>query len=88
MAATCTVHNEPLLREPVSIRYGLFGFSPEFLKAQPILFPNARSFVLGGCRVSPDNPRQKLVTFCPKCRDAEKRWNELHVEREVDSSTF
>jgi hypothetical protein len=79
MAAKCSVHNEPLLREQVPIRYGLLRLSPEFRKAQSGIFPNSRSFVLGGCRVSPDNPKQQDVEFCPKCREAEQRWNELHA---------
>jgi hypothetical protein len=77
MAPKCSVHNEPLLREQVAIRYGLVRLSPEFRKAQSAIFPNSRSFVLGGCRVSPNNPKQKDVTFCPKCREAEQRWNLL-----------
>jgi hypothetical protein len=34
---------------------------------------------LGGCRVSPNNPKHKEVKFCPKCREAEQRWNDLHA---------
>ena len=79
MAPKCNVHNEPLLREQVPIQYGLVRLSPEFRKAQSVIFPNSRSFVLGGCRVSPNNPKQKDVEFCPKCREAEQRWNELHA---------
>jgi hypothetical protein len=75
LAAKCGVHNEPLLRESVSIQYGLVRLSPEFRKSQSTLFPNARSFVLGGCRVSPNNPKQKDVKFCPKCREAEQGWD-------------
>jgi hypothetical protein len=83
-AAKCSIHNEPLLRGLVSIRYGLFRFSPEFREAQSTLFPNARSFVLGGCRVSPNNPKQRDVKFCPKCREAEQSWKALHYDSQPD----
>lgn len=75
---SCVIHKESLQLEQVRIKYGLIRFSREFLDAQPKLFPNARSFLLGGCLVGPNQPKTGEVRFCPKCRDAEQLWARDH----------
>lgn len=75
---TCRVHQVALLEEQVPVRYGLFRFPADYLRAQEEQFPNAYSFVLGGCRVSPANPTTRKVSYCPECRAAEKAWHEAH----------
>ncbi|MBX9653489.1 hypothetical protein K2Y11_07690 [bacterium] len=56
------------------MHYGLYRFRKEYLQAEPLQFPHARKFVLGGCLVGP--PRRQEVTYCPECRKAESRWHE------------
>lgn len=75
---TCNVHKVSLLKEKVPIRYGLIRFSAGYGIAKKQLFPNSCSFVLGGCLVSPRNPMTRKVNYCPKCREAEKGWQESH----------
>lgn len=70
----CAIHDETLLRDVVPLRYGLIRFTPEYLEARPRLFPNARSFMLGGCMLTPDRPTRTEVYFCPKCREAQSAW--------------
>jgi hypothetical protein len=77
-SAVCDVHQETLQNEAVPIRYGLIRFSKEFLEAQQRLFPNSRSFVLGGCRVGPGQPKTKELRYCPQCRLAEHAWAQDH----------
>jgi hypothetical protein len=78
---TCSVHKVSLLQEEVPVRYGLIRFSADFIQAKRAHFPNAYSFVLGGCLVSLTNPKTRKVGYCPRCREAEKEWHEAHPKR-------
>jgi hypothetical protein len=78
---SCRIHKVKLLADEVPIRYGLIRFSADYISAQRKLFPNANSFVLGGCRVSPTNPKTRKVNYCPQCRSAESAWYESHSKR-------
>ena len=40
-----------------AVPYGLIRFPVEYLAAKKEKFPNANSFVLGGCMVSPASPK-------------------------------
>jgi hypothetical protein len=42
--------------------------------ARRALFPNANSFVRGGCVVEPFSPKEARGTFCMRCREAENEW--------------
>jgi hypothetical protein len=74
----CSVHKVRLLEAEVKVRYGLIRFPEDYLGAKKHFFPNAHSFVLGGCRVSPTNPKVRKVRYCPRCREGEKAWHEAH----------
>jgi hypothetical protein len=77
---SCSIHLESLVEGDAPIRYGLIRFSPAYRKAQKAAFPNAKLFVLGGCLVSPKNPKSRKVRYCPKCRDAEIAWREANPD--------
>ena len=78
---TCSVHKTKLLQEEVPVRYGLIRFSSDYLHAKNKSFPNAYSFVLGGCLIYPTNPKTRMVSYCPKCRQAERAWQESHPKK-------
>ena len=69
----CKVHDVELLKGTAPIRYGLPPAPPVgYLEAQDKLFPNAVSFVLGGCIL--DDANEQTVSYCPLCREAERAW--------------
>jgi hypothetical protein len=78
---SCSVHHVSLLHEEVPVRYGLIRFPPDYLQAKKTHFPNAYSFVLGGCLVSPTNPMARKMSYCPKCREAENAWHEARAKK-------
>ncbi len=78
---TCSVHKVKLQEEEVPVRYGLIRFSADYIAAKNELFPNAKSFVLGGCIVSPTNAKTRNVKYCPQCRAAESAWREAHPRK-------
>ena len=77
---TCSVHRVALVEGEAPIAYGLIRFDRAYLKARKRLFPNSRSFVLGGCVVSLED-RKAAVRYCPRCREAERAWNEASPGR-------
>ena len=78
----CGLHNVGLKLGTREIRRGLPPAPPEgFFEAEETLFPNAKSFEIGGCLVSPDDVNEKRVYFCPECRKAELDW---HAGRDVE----
>ena len=78
---TCSVRKIRLLHEEVPVRYGLIRFPADYLNAKKQQFPNAYSFVPGGCLVGSTNPKIRMVSYCPQCRDAEKAWQERHPKK-------
>lgn len=78
MTYKCKIHGEPLITGTVQIQYGLVRLSPEFCEAQKTLFPNARSFILGGCVLREQKTRP--VSYCQKCREAEATWLKRHEQ--------
>lgn len=72
----CHVHGCPLQRGAAQVVYGLVFPDPEERPARRRLFPNARTVVLGGCRVGPETTWE--VRFCPDCRAAEESWLREH----------
>lgn len=56
------------------VRYGLIRFRPEYLEAQRMSFPHAKTFVLGGCLIG--SKKTAEVRYCRDCREAEQRWHE------------
>ncbi len=71
----CEVHNSELEDGKANIRYGLIVLPDEYRKAREKLFPNANSFVLGGCIIGGVSETQ--VKFCRLCREAERKHSKL-----------
>lgn len=87
----CEVHGVLLRRDKVDIVYGLLRYKPGYWRAQQRHFPNANSWVGGGCGiVEIVNPctgetfhtKYAEVLYCPRCRRAETRWRDSpHIAR-------
>ena len=70
---TCEVHGTVLHLRSVPVTYGRPVPDPELWEARKKLFPNAKSFVLGGCCVgSMGDEYEDWV--CSECRKAEAKW--------------
>jgi len=70
---TCELHGTILRRQMVPVSYGLPVRDPDLWEARAKLFPNAKSFVLGGCCVgSMGYDYEDWV--CSECRKAEAKW--------------
>ena len=55
--------------------YDMFEGRLECFRDYRGLFPHAQSFKLYGYGFIPVDPMEKIeVYYCPKCREAEKRW--------------
>jgi hypothetical protein len=72
-SGSCELHGVAKIQDTVSILYGQM-----FIDRATTNFPNAWSFVGGGCRVTSDSPTQALIYFCPICRGAESKWKGQH----------
>lgn len=70
----CKVHGTALKNGTVPIRYGFPAGPPVgYFEAERSLFPNAKSFMIGGCLVG-NNKSSQRVRYCPECREAESAW--------------
>lgn len=72
----CSVHHLPLKKDQVKIRYGLLYIPAGRYEAREKSFPNANSYVSGGCIVQEEKSEE--VVYCDKCREAERIWDEAH----------
>ena len=72
----CEIHNCPLIQTKVPIHYGLPVLDEELIEARRKLFPNSKSYVLGGCTFLDESGSEELV--CPECREAEAEWRSAH----------
>ena len=79
----CSLHGFELRLAVAPIRYGLIRLRPTYRDAKRATFPNARSYVLGGCRVGKQKTRE--VAYCPKCREVEAEW--LLVKPDFDTAS-
>ncbi len=73
-AKKCEIHDDILKPADVPIHYGLLSIDDKFVEARERLFPNANSFVMGGCVFQDENEMELLI--CEKCREAENDWQE------------
>lgn len=71
----CEVHKTVRKPMKIPIRYGLFDTDAELEKARKILFPNAYSFVSGGCEIQNEDEPTEFV--CEECRKEEAEWRTL-----------
>jgi hypothetical protein len=75
MVRKCRVHGTELKSGKQDVRRGEPPAPPEgYFAAIRELFPNAKSFEMGGCLVGVELKDEKKVRFCPACREAEKDW--------------
>jgi hypothetical protein len=72
----CPVHGEKLKLDTVPILYGILMIDEDYLEAEKTLFPNANTRVFGGDLVQEETKAE--VLYCPKCREAEAKWNKEH----------
>ena len=69
----CEVHYTILRRQMVPLRYGLQALDPDLCEARAKLFPNAKTFLLGGCWAGSMGYEYE-DWVCAECRKAEARW--------------
>lgn len=70
---TCDVHGALMKPQTVPLIYGLPVRDEELIEARSKLFPNARSYFIGGCVVGSGG--YETETFvCEQCRTAERAW--------------
>ena len=72
----CPVHGEKLKLDIVPIIYGKLLVDEDYLDAEKTQFPNANTRFLGGSVVKEETKAE--VLYCPKCREAEAKWNKEH----------
>ena len=85
LTSLCKVHGWQFESTKVWVLYGLRLLSnepfPGFIKAKKASFPNAGTFVLGGCLVSGNDPLLRAVSVCPECQVREADWRAEAEER-------
>ena len=80
----CKFHGTKLKRKKVPIRYGLPPYD-EALAVKEQLFPNAKSYFLGGCVIDFDSPSHQNAMVCEDCREAEVLWRKENETVETES---
>ena len=70
---TCELHGAILRRKKVPVGYGLPVPDPDLWEARTNLFPNSKSYVLGGCCVGSIGWEYE-EWVCSECRKAEAGW--------------
>ncbi|MFQ5627168.1 MAG: hypothetical protein ACE5I1_00290 [bacterium] len=71
----CDLHQSSFAEDTVGIVYGFVIFDSEYEKAKQASFPNARTYMLGGCVITPgESPEFARVLSCAECRRVEKSW--------------
>ena len=51
---------------------------------QKQLFPNAKSYSLGGCVIDFDDPSDQEALVCEECREAEALWRKENDSFDTD----
>lgn len=75
----CHLHQVKMEKKQVPIIYGLVRPDDQEIlmyKKEPLLFPHAKDYVLGGCSIQ-WKKSQKLFE-CSQCRKAKENWLEEH----------
>ncbi|MEP6947346.1 MAG: hypothetical protein ABJA02_15615 [Acidobacteriota bacterium] len=71
----CEIHGTELQSSTCEIRYGLPPGPPKgYFDAERDLFPNAFSWIMGGCVIDGPDVRPANVEFCSTCRAARTKW--------------
>ncbi len=75
----CLLHNVNRIEDVVPVIYGDLSYMEGYLVAESNMFPNALTFISGGCIVGLFQDEDEiLVRYCPECRKAKKKWNQLN----------
>jgi len=73
----CELHGDRLEHGLVPIIYGLLRpHCDECRDAERQQFPNANTYVSGGCMVG--EKKHTEASFCPTCRKASEAWHRQH----------
>jgi hypothetical protein len=76
----CDLHQSRMNDDTLRISYGTPGSArQEYGKAHREMFPNANSWVGGGCiYMVGESPDYARVRYCTKCRSIESEWLRAH----------
>jgi hypothetical protein len=74
----CPVHHQPLKQDVVPVSYGKLAIDTDYLDAEELRFPNARTWYEAGCVV--DEPILARVKYCDVCRSKRREWLAQHPE--------
>ena len=86
-AAPCAVHGTPQRLDRVPSVYGRLLIPPrEYAEAEKRLFPNANTYVWGGCCTYPGIPQIQTVYYCPDCRRAREAWQRQTAHEQTGTS--
>lgn len=77
----CVLHGEWLKVGEARILYGLLMGGEESRKAREIHFPNACTYIGGGCVSTATSPEKDMVLFCESCRKVQKEWIEKNKKQ-------
>lgn len=79
--SVCGVHQVPMDKRVVPIRYGLMRPGEKDAareRAAKLAFPHATEWLGGGCVIERDSPKQVKIYICPSCEDARRQWDREH----------
>jgi hypothetical protein len=71
MNRTCEVHDVALQPGTSEIRYGLLVGTAQGELERQRLYPNANSWIAGGCVISSE--KSEDVMYCEQCREVERQ---------------
>jgi hypothetical protein len=76
--SVCEIHHIPMVRTTVPIVYGLLRPTEKGearCVASTNSFPNAESYVGGGCCVASWDAHRAVIYVCPDCKKAAQAWD-------------
>ncbi len=79
----CKLHGTKLKTKKVPIHYGMPTYDGAWA-VQEQLFPNAKSYFVGGCVIDSDNPSDQEALVCEECREAEALWRKENDSFDTD----
>jgi hypothetical protein len=65
----CTLHNVELVDEVLPIRYGLIALEHQYYEYHDKYFPNYEPFIMAGCFIIENAPKERTAKICPKCKE-------------------
>ena len=71
----CKLHDTPLRYDRIPVRFGMPPGPPDkYFESKEALFPNAKTWEMGGCVMGLESEHSSGVYYCSECRVAEKEW--------------